>query len=155
MLLLGATSDTLPLSVVDDNVETKLMQQISQISGVGQVLVGGQQKPAVRIQLDPAKLVAKGVSLEDVRAQLAVATTDGPKGSIEGPKRAFTIYTNDQLTTANVWNNVIVSYHDDGPLRVRDIGTAMRRKIFHRLAPSTVAASSISIGKPRKNWRKM
>ena len=125
VLLLGATSDTLPLSVVDDNVETKLMQQISQISGVGQVLVGGQQKPAVRIQLDPAKLVAKGVSLEDVRAQLAVATTDGPKGSIEGPKRAFTIYTNDQLTTANVWNNVIVSYHDDGPLRVRDIGTAI------------------------------
>src|SRR5580658_3752563 len=125
VLLLGATSDTLPLSVVDDNVETKLMQQISQISGVGQVLVGGQQKPAVRIQLDPAKLVAKGVSLEDVRAQLAVATTDGPKGSIEGPKRAFTIYTNDQLTNAKAWNNVIVSYHDDGPLRVRDIGTAI------------------------------
>src|SRR5580700_6992882 len=125
VLLLGATSDTLPLSVVDDNIETKLAQRISQIPGVGQVLVGGQQKPAVRIQLDPAKLVAKGVSLEDVRAQLAAATADGPKGSIEGPKRAFTIYTNDQLTQANVWNNVIVSYHDDGPLRVRDIGTAV------------------------------
>jgi hydrophobic/amphiphilic exporter-1 (mainly G- bacteria), HAE1 family len=125
VLLLGATSDTLPLSVVDDNVETKLAQRISQIPGVGQVLVGGQQKPAVRIQLDPAKLVAKGVSLEDVRAQLAVATADGPKGSIEGPKRAFTIYTNDQLTQANVWNNVIVAYHNDGPLRVRDIGTAI------------------------------
>ena len=125
ILLLGATSDTLPLSEVDDNVETKLMQQISQISGVGQVTVGGQQKPAVRVQLDPAKLVAKGVSLEDVRTQLSVATADGPKGSIEGTKRAFTIYTNDQLTKAKAWNDVIVSYHNDGPLRVRDIGTAI------------------------------
>jgi hydrophobic/amphiphilic exporter-1 (mainly G- bacteria), HAE1 family len=125
ILLLGATSDTLPLSVVDDNVETKLMQQISQIPGVGQVTVGGQQKPAVRIQLDPAKLVAKGVSLEDVRAQLSVATSDSPKGSIEGKKQAFTIYTNDQLTAAKPWNDVIVSYHNDGPLRVRDIGTAV------------------------------
>ena len=125
ILLLAATSDTLPLTVVDDNVETKLAQQISQVPGVGQVLVGGQQKPAVRIQLDPAKLVAKGVSLEDVRTQLAVATADGPKGSIEGPRRAFTIFTNDQLTQAKAWDNVIVAYHNDGPLRVRDIGTAI------------------------------
>jgi multidrug efflux pump subunit AcrB len=67
ILLLAATSETLPLTEVDDNVETKLAQQISQVSGVAQVLIGGQQKPAVRIQLDPAKLVAKGLSLEDVR----------------------------------------------------------------------------------------
>ncbi len=89
ILLLAATSDTLPLTVVDDNIETKLAQQISQIPGVAQVLVGGQQKPAVRIQLDPAKLVAKGVSLEDVRTQLSVATADGPKGSIDSGKRAL------------------------------------------------------------------
>ncbi len=125
ILLLAATSDTLPLTEVDDNIETRLVQQISQISGVGQVLVGGQQKPSVRIQLDPAKLVAKGVSLEDVRTQLSVDTADGPKGSIEGKQRAFTIYTNDQLTNAKAWNNVIVSYHNDGPLRVRDIGNAI------------------------------
>ncbi|MGA7211823.1 MAG: efflux RND transporter permease subunit, partial [Pseudolabrys sp.] len=67
ILLLGATSDTLPLTEVDDNIETKLAQQISQIPGVAQVLIGGQQKPAIRVQLDPAKLVAKGLSLEDVR----------------------------------------------------------------------------------------
>ncbi len=125
ILLLGATSDTLPLTEVDDNVETKLVQQITQIAGVAQVTVGGQQKPAVRIQLDPGKLVAKGLSLEDVRAQLSVATADGPKGSIDGAKRSFTIYTNDQLTQAKPWNDVIVSYHDDGPLRVRDIGAAI------------------------------
>src|SRR6201981_3974961 len=67
ILLLGVTSDTLPLTTVDDYVETKLAQQISQVAGVAQVSIGGQQKPAIRIQLDPAKLVAKGLSLEDVR----------------------------------------------------------------------------------------
>jgi hydrophobic/amphiphilic exporter-1 (mainly G- bacteria), HAE1 family len=107
ILLLGATSDTLPLTEVDDNVETKLAQQISQISGVGQVSVGGQQKPAVRIQLDPAKLVAKGLSLEDVRTVLSPQTADSAKGAIDGEKRAFTIYTNDQLTQAKDWNNAI------------------------------------------------
>ena len=61
------TSDTLPLTEVDDNADTKLAQQISQISGVGQVIIGGEQKPAVRVQIDPAKLAAKGLSLEDVR----------------------------------------------------------------------------------------
>src|SRR3974390_2096015 len=84
ILLLGATSETLPLTEVDDQVETKLAQQISQIPGVAQVLVGGQQKPAIRVQLDPAKLVAKGLSLEDVRTPLSVTTVDAPKGTIRG-----------------------------------------------------------------------
>jgi len=125
ILLLGATSDTLPLTEVDDNVETKLAQQISQISGVAQVLVGGQQKPAIRVQLDPAKLVAKGLSLEDVRTPLSVATVDNPKGTVRGDTRSYTIYTNDQLTQAKQWNDVIVSYRDGAPLRVRDIGQAV------------------------------
>src|SRR4029079_10265244 len=85
ILLLGATSDTLPLTEVDDNVETKLAQQISQISGVAQVLIGGQQKPAIRVQLDPAKLVAKGLSLEDVRIPLSISTVDNPKVTIRSP----------------------------------------------------------------------
>jgi HAE1 family hydrophobic/amphiphilic exporter-1 len=125
ILMLGATSDTLPLTEVDDNVETKLAQQISQISGVAQVLIGGQQKPAIRIQLDPAKLVAKGLSLEDVRTPLSVATVDNPKGTVRGATRSFTIYTNDQLTKAKDWNNVIVAYKNGAPLRVRDIGQAV------------------------------
>ena len=86
ILLLAATSDTMPLTEVDDNVETKLVQQISQISGVAQVSIGGQQKPAVRIQLDPAKLVAKNLSLEDVRGPLSTATTDSPKGIDRRPQ---------------------------------------------------------------------
>jgi HAE1 family hydrophobic/amphiphilic exporter-1 len=125
ILLLGATSDTLPLTEVDDNVETKLAQQISQVSGVAQVTVGGQQKPAIRVQLDPAKLVAKGLSLEDVRTQISVATVDSPKGSLDGQTRSFTIYDNDQLLQAKPWNDVIITYTNNGPLRVRDIGTAV------------------------------
>ena len=125
VLLLGATSTTLPLTEVDDYIETKLAPQISQVPGVAQVSIGGQQKPAIRIQLDPAKLVAKGLSLEDVRIPLAVTTVDSPKGSIRGETRAFTIYTNDQLTQAQDWNDVIVAYRNGAPLRVRDIGQAV------------------------------
>ena len=125
ILLLGATSDTLPLTEVDDNIETKLAQQISQVPGVAQVAIGGQQKPAIRIQLDPAKLVAKGLSLEDVRQPLSITTVDNPKGTIMGPTRSYTIYTNDQLTASKDWNDVIVAYRNGAPLRVRDIGQAV------------------------------
>src|SRR5262249_34143330 len=125
ILLLGVTSETLPLTEVDDNIETRLAPQISQIPGVAQVSVGGQQKPAIRIQLDPAKLVSKGLSLEDVRLPLSVTTVDNPKGTLRGPTRSFTIYTNDQLTQSKAWNDVIVAYRAGAPLRVRDIGQAV------------------------------
>jgi HAE1 family hydrophobic/amphiphilic exporter-1 len=125
ILLLSATSDTLPLTEVDDNADTKLAQQISQISGVGQVSIGGEQKPAIRIQLDPAKLVAKNLSLEDVRTQLAITTVNAPKGSIDGDVRSYTIYANDQLTAADKWNDVIIAYRNGAPLRIRDIGQAI------------------------------
>ncbi|WP_409191742.1 multidrug efflux RND transporter permease subunit [Bradyrhizobium sp. RDM4] len=125
VMILSATSDTLPLTVVSDRTDAQLAQQISQISGVAQVFVGGQQKPSVRIQVDPAKLVAKGLSLEDVRSQIAAATTDSPKGNIDGPRRAYTIYANDQLTQASHWQDVIVAYRNGAPLRIRDIGHAV------------------------------
>ena len=125
ILLLAATSDTLPLTEVDDNADTKLAQQISQISGVGQVSIGGEQKPAIRIQLDPAKLVAKNLSLEDVRTQLAITTVNTPKGSIDGQLRSYTIYANDQLTAADKWNDVIIAYRNGAPLRIGDIGQAV------------------------------
>ena len=125
ILLLSATSDSLPLTTVSDAVDAQLAQQISQISGVAQVTIGGQQKPSVRIQVDPAKLVAKGLSLEDVRSQIAITTVDSPKGNIDGPTRAYTIYSNDQLLESKDWNDVIVAYRNGGPLRIRDIGKAV------------------------------
>ncbi len=125
IMLLSATSDTVPLISLSDAIDIQLGQQISQISGVAQVFIGGQQKPSIRIQVDPAKLVAKGLSLEDVRSQLVANTVDGPKGSIDGPKRAYTIYANDQMLDADKWNDVIIAYRNGGPLRVRDIGQAI------------------------------
>ena len=125
ILLLSASSDTLPLTTVSDAVDAQLGQQISQISGVAQVFIGGQQKPAIRVQIDPAKLVAKGLSLEDVRNQIAITTVDSPKGSIDGTTRAYTIYANDQLLDPNAWNDVIIAYRNGGPLRIRDIGRAV------------------------------
>jgi HAE1 family hydrophobic/amphiphilic exporter-1 len=125
ILLLSVTSDTLPLTEVDDYADTQMAQQISQISGVAQVTIGGQQKPAVRIQIDPAKLVAKGLSLEDVRSQIAITTVDSPKGNVDGATRSYTIYANDQLLKAKDWNDVIIAYRNGGPLRIRDIGQAV------------------------------
>ena len=125
ILLLSATSDTLPLTEVSNDTDAHLAQQISQISGVAQVFIGGQQKPAIRIQIDPAKLVAKGLSLEDVRSQIAITTVDSPKGSIDGATRSYTIYANDQLTASKDWNDVIIAYRNGGPLRIRDIGRAV------------------------------
>ncbi|PRH86321.1 acriflavine resistance protein B [Labrys okinawensis] len=125
ILLLGATSDTLPLTEVSDQALTKLAQAISQIGGVGQVNVGGQQTPSIRVQVDPAKLVAKGLSLEDVRTPLAVTTVNNPKGTFNGATRSYTIYANDQLTDAKDWNDVIIAYRNGSPVRVRDIGQAV------------------------------
>ncbi|WP_375411080.1 multidrug efflux RND transporter permease subunit [uncultured Bradyrhizobium sp.] len=125
ILLLSATSDTLPLTTVSDAVDAQLAQQISQISGVAQVSIGGQQKPAVRIQIDPAKLVAKGLQLEDVRAVVATTTVDSPKGNIDGDKKSYTIYANDQLPDSRDWNDVIIAYRNGGPLRISDIGQAV------------------------------
>jgi hydrophobic/amphiphilic exporter-1 (mainly G- bacteria), HAE1 family len=125
ILLLSATSDTLPLTTVSDAVDAQLAQQISQISGVAQVIIGGQQKPSIRVQIDPAKLVAKGLSLEDVRNQITLTTVDSPKGNIDGDKRAYTIYANDQLLDSKDWNDVIIAYRNGGPLRIRDSGRAV------------------------------
>jgi hydrophobe/amphiphile efflux-1 (HAE1) family protein len=125
ILILAVHSDALPITVTDDNAENVLVQNISQIPGVAQVNVNGQQKPAVRIQLDPEKLASMGISLEDVRAVLTNVTTDSPKGSIDGATRTFTIYDNDQVLNAQPWNDAIITYRNGAPVRVRDVGRAV------------------------------
>jgi hydrophobe/amphiphile efflux-1 (HAE1) family protein len=100
-------------------------QQLSQLTGVGQVLVGGQQTPAIRVQVDPAKLASMGMTMEDVRNVLTNATVDDPKGSINGPQRSYTIYANDQLTKADPYNGIIVGYRNGGAIRIGDIGRAV------------------------------
>jgi HAE1 family hydrophobic/amphiphilic exporter-1 len=125
ILLLSVHSDVLPVTTVDDYAENILAQQISQIPGVAQVSIGGQQKPAVRVQIDPIKLAALGLQLEDVAGVISAATVDAPKGSINGPTRAMTIYDNDQLLKAAPWNDVVVAYKNGGAVRIRDIGVAV------------------------------
>ena len=125
ILILSAHSDTLPLTSVSDFAQNVIAQQISQIAGVSQVRIGGQQTPAIRVQVDPAKLQARGLTLEDVRSVLATATTDAPKGAVNGAEQTFTIQTNDQLTTPGPYDDVIIAYRNGAPIRVRDIGRAI------------------------------
>ena len=125
ILIFAVHSDSLPITAVDDYAENILVQNISQIPGVAQVNIGGQQKPAVRIQVDPQKLAAMGIGLEDLRATITNLTTDSPKGSIDGATRTFTIYDNDQLLGAVPWNDAIIAYKNGAPVRVRDLGRAI------------------------------
>jgi len=125
IMILAVQSDALPLIEVDDYADIVLSQQISQISGVSQVFIGGEQKRAVRMQVDPAKLAAMGMTLEDVRLLMVNATVNSPKGTIDGENRSYTIYNNDQLTKAAEYNNVVLAYRNGAPVRVRDIGVAV------------------------------
>ena len=141
ILILSAHSDTLPLTTVDDFADTVVAQQISQITGVAQVIIGGEQKPAVRVQVDPAKLQTRGLTLEDVRGVLAVANSDASKGSINGARQSFTIAANDQLVKAEEYNNVIIAYRNGAPIRVRDVGQAVA-------GPQDVNIAALSGDKP-------
>ncbi|HEY4163164.1 MAG TPA: efflux RND transporter permease subunit [Dongiaceae bacterium] len=125
MLAYIVHSDVMPLTAIDDYAENVLAQQVSQLPGIAQVVVGGQQKPAVRVQINPTKLAALGLSLPDVANVISTVTVDAAKGSIDGATRNFTIYDNDQLTTASPWNDVVIAYRKGAPIRVRDIGVAV------------------------------
>src|SRR5437764_33695 len=125
ILVLGLTSDTLPLTTVDAYAENILLQKISQIPGVGLVGIGGQQKPAVRVQLDPEALAARGINLEDVRTALGQANVDLAKGTLNSPRQTYTINTNDQLLKADDYANLVIAYSNGSPVRVRDVGRAI------------------------------
>ena len=125
ILILSVQSDEVPLIDVDDYADVVLSQQLSQIAGVSQVLIGGEQKRAVRVQVDPGKLAAMGMTLEDVRTVLVNATVNSPKGTINTDRQSFAIYDNDQLTKASEYNDVILAWRSGAPVRVRDIGRAI------------------------------
>ena len=125
ILIYAVHSDSLPLTTVDDYAENILVQQMSRIPGVGQVSLGGQQKPAVRVQVDPAKMANMGIQLTDVASVIQTATVDAAKGAISGTMHSFAIYDNDQLVSAKPWNDVVVTYRNGAPVRIRDIGHAV------------------------------
>jgi hydrophobe/amphiphile efflux-1 (HAE1) family protein len=125
IMILAVQSDELPIYETNDWADNILAQQISTITGVSQVFIGGERKRAVRVQIDPARLAAMGLTLEDARATLQTATVNNPKGSIDGERRSFTIYANDQLTKAADYNDLVLAYRNGAPIRVRDIGRAV------------------------------
>jgi hydrophobe/amphiphile efflux-1 (HAE1) family protein len=125
IMLIALTSDSLPMTTVDAYAENILLPKISQIPGVGLVGIGGQQKPAIRIQVNPQALAARGIGLEDVRSVIAGANVDLPKGTLNSPRVTYTLNTNDQLLTPAAYQDLIIAYRNGSPVRIRDIGTAV------------------------------
>jgi HAE1 family hydrophobic/amphiphilic exporter-1 len=125
ILILAASSDTLPLTVVDEYADNFLARRISQVPGVAQVALGGEQKPSIRIQVDPGKMAVQGLTLEDARAALASATANVGKGVLATPTGAFTISANDQLTRAEAFDEVVLASRNGAAVRVRDVGHAV------------------------------
>ena len=124
IMILALNSDTLPLSQVSDVADSILAQQISRIQGIGLVNVGGAQKPAMRIQIDPRKVAALGLQIDSVRASIANSTVNAPKGSLNGARQNLTVYANDQVLDAGTWQNLVVGYHNGAAVRIKDIGSA-------------------------------
>ena len=125
VLTLALSSDTLPLTKLEDLADTMLSQKISQLPGVGLVSISGGQKPAVRIQANPTALASYGLSLEDLRAALASANVNQAKGNLDGPRQAFTIWANDQLLTSDTYKPIVIAYKNGGPVRIMDVATVI------------------------------
>jgi len=121
ILTLSISSDSLPLDRVNDFADTLLAQKLSEVTGVGLVTIQGNQKPAVRVQVNPAAISALGLSLEDVRTILGQANVNAPKGSFEGPRQSFTIGSNDQIFSAEAYKPIIVAYKNGAPIRLGDV----------------------------------
>ncbi len=121
ILTLGITSKTITLPKLEDLVDTRIAQKISQLPGVGLVSIGGGQRPAVRVQANPRALAAYGLSMDDLRTSIANANVNQAKGSFDGPTRASTIDANDQLKSADEYRNLIVAYKGGAAIRVSDV----------------------------------
>jgi multidrug efflux pump len=125
ILTLALTSNSLPLSKVEDMADTSLAQKISQLPGVGLVSISGGQKPAVRIQANPTALASYGLSLEDLRAAMAQANVDQAKGVIDGARQSYTIGANDQLFSSEQYKPIVVAYHNGAPVRLSDVANVI------------------------------
>jgi multidrug efflux pump len=123
VLTLGVTSKVMPLTEVEDLVDTRLAQKISQLKGVGVVSISGGQRPAVRVLVNPRALAAYGLNLDDLRTTINNANQNGPKGTLDGPTTAYTVNTNDQIRNAEDYGAVIIAYKNGAPVRLRDVAT--------------------------------
>jgi multidrug efflux pump len=123
VLTLGMTSKVMPLTSVEDLADTRIAQKISQLKGVGVVSISGGQRPAVRVLINPQSLAAYGLNLDDLRTTISVANQNGPKGTFDGPTRAYTINANDQLMSSDEYAKIVVGYKNNAPVRLSDVAT--------------------------------
>jgi len=140
VLTLAVSSPTLPLTQVEDLVDTRLSPKLSEVAGVGLVSLGGGQRPAVRIQVDPSALAANGLMLEDVRTAIGNANVNQAKGSFDGPLRAYTIDANDQLQSAEDYRKVVLAYNNGAPLRLGDVAAVVEQAENVKLAAWSASA---------------
>ena len=122
ILIYAVSSDAMPVQDLDQYSYNVIAEALSRVDGVSQVNIAGQQIPAVHVQVNPDALASRGISLEDVRTALVNATTDLPKGNLEGKNQEFTLDTNDQLFDASAYRNIIAAYRNGAPVQIKDIG---------------------------------
>ncbi|MCD2180406.1 efflux RND transporter permease subunit [Rhizobium sp. C1] len=145
VMQLSATSDTLTLPELDQYIERNVASKIGQVSGVAFVNIGGKQRPAIRIAVDPGRLAQADITLEDVRTAIGNLSLSAPKGNIDDPTRTFPIYTNDQIETSAGWNDAVIAYRNGGPVRIRDIGQAVNGAEDNKMAHWTNGARGIAL----------
>ncbi len=126
VLTLGLTSKVMPLTSVEDLADTRIAQKISQLRGVGVVSISGGQRPAVRVLINPQALAALGLNLDDLRTTINVANQNGPKGTFDGPTRAYTINANDQLRSADEYSQIVIAYRNGAAVRLKDVATLVQ-----------------------------
>jgi HAE1 family hydrophobic/amphiphilic exporter-1 len=125
IMVISLRSDTLGISQVYDYVDSIVAQRISRIEGVGQVNIFSPRKPGMRIQVDPRRLAMLGINMDSVRTAITASTVNAPKGQLVGEDRNQAIYANDQVTSAEVWDNLIIAYKGGAPVRIKDVGRAV------------------------------
>ncbi len=132
VLIYAVHSDAMPGYQLDTYANTALAESLSSVPGVGQVLIAGQQLPAVTVQINPGALASRGLSMSQVQTALSNATLDSAKGNLEGPQQEFTLDTNDQLSNARQFNNVIVAYQNGAPVKLSDLGDVINSSVNPR-----------------------
>ena len=150
ILTLAVSSKTLPLPQIHDLVDTRMAQKLAQVQGVGQVSLAGGQRPAIRVQADSAALKAAGLTLADVQKVIASANANLPKGSFDGPVRSTMLDANDQLTTVTQYEDLVVTWKNGVPLRVRDVATVVQGPEDRFLAAWADAERAILISVQRQ-----
>jgi len=150
VITLAISSDSLPLTTVYDMVDTRVAQKLSQLSGVGMVSLAGGQRPAIRVQMNPAALAAFKLSAEDVRSAIAAANANQPKGSFDGPFRSTMLDANDQMRSIADYENLILRWNNGAPIRLKDVAQVLEGSEDRYMAAWADSQSAILVNIQRQ-----